>query len=305
MTQASKMRLSEKSAEAGGGGGTDEPLFDAVLTAGVPFPSPSPSSLHDEKGVAVAVAVPATPWPMPPARSQYIFCVTAMWMLFPVILMSAPTFFRWESNAYSPKNIYHVLFSLYFWLFSAFMSVVHWGRYVARGMAQILDVAAAAAAGISSVVEAFLYVDNNNNASSEYGLLVSLLVVILTLGYCESAKPHWDTMNGFIFHNLLRFAAIWLFAVAAGRPSRSTCSGAAWWTFLLTASVYAVDTYFEVRLVNRARKKEYGYNLSTVNGGTSQLQPTFGFKAVGLIRTFIVVLCTAMINALIWAPSES
>ena len=240
------------------------------------------------------------PWPMPPARSQHVFMVTALWMCFPLVMLAAPTMLLWNAggDAQGDKRP-TILVSTYFWIFSVIMSVVHWGRYVARGPAQILDVVAAAASGVCIVVETALYI----RAPARIGVWMTALVVTSGLGYCESKKPTWDGMNGFLFHNALRYSATWMFACIAGRPSPTdACAGAAGWTLLLTASCFIAHVAVEVYLVNGAAKTQFAYTRSTE---PSQLQPSILFKALGLVRAMLVVGGTLLINRAIWGSCSA
>jgi len=256
---------------------------------------------HDDDGVrsdravereAGAAAMASMPWPMPPVRSQHVFCVTAAWMCFPLVLLAAP-----EALLFAPtvagKNP-PVLVSALVWGLSALLSFLHWGRYVPRGRAQIADVVAAGCAGTCVVVEAALYV----RAPTRVGAVVGLLAACAFLAYAESREaPTWDRMNGFLFHNALRFAGTWLFACVAGRPAATARYGAAWWSLLLTGGVFSAHVAAEVALVNAAEKRPYAY--------TSQDQPSWRFKAVGICRALGLVGLTIWVNRVLWGVEET
>ena len=113
-----------------------------------------------------------------PSRSQYIFCIMSVWMIVPLAYAALPSALLFSSDlqVWSPTK--------YTLGCSVLFSFLHWGRYVAGGALQKLDVSFAALSGLSLLVETCIYV-----RQVRLGLILGTLLLSIFLGVVESARP--------------------------------------------------------------------------------------------------------------------
>ena len=217
-----------------------------------------------------------SPWPMPPPRSQYIFCIMSVWMIVPLAYAALPSALLFSSDlpVWSPTK--------YLWACSVLFSFLHWGRYVAGGALQKLDVSFAALSGLSLLVETCIYV-----RQVRLGLILGTLLLSIFLGVVESARPSWDGHNGFLVHCALRFCGCAMVAMLYGQPAEGTSTLAPLWSLIIFGLTFVAHHIAENFLFFRGRRRR-------------PPERERWFYLAGIVRGIFVAALATTLNRLSW-----